>query len=280
MPIVNRRSPYRNWRLDQSFGRSFTINKASPQYNGLVSLWTCFGQNRGVTSLRDEISHFDMTAFNTPTISNSLFGPVVLFDDGANEYLLITSPVLTSAPLSISCWFNTDAATARMTLLALHSTVGPDNDSFSLEARGDVGGDPLRFVVRGGGANTFATTTTGFSTGTWHHGCAVEISPTNHNVYIDGGSKGTNAANRTPAAINRTLIATLTGAGLFFSGMVAEARIYNRALSDGEVWNLFAPSTRWDLYGPTKRAFFMFLPIAPTGVPILTMGGGYSLPVG
>jgi len=42
-----------------------------------------------------------------------------------------------------------------------------------------------------------------------------------------------------------------------------ELRVYDRALSDAEVWSLYDPQTRWDLYWQRRRTFF--LPAAATG---------------
>lgn len=37
-----------------------------------------------------------------------------------------------------------------------------------------------------------------------------------------------------------------------FYGEVADVRVYNRALSADEVWQLWAPETRWELYQPVR----------------------------
>lgn len=244
--------------MDQSLGRSFTINRASPQYNGLVSLWTCFGQNRGVVALRDEISHFDMTAFNTPTISNSLFGPVVLFDDAATEYLEIATPLLSTPPFTFTCWFNSDTFIDQ-TLMSITNSVDA-TQVFELRLRNPADNDVI-MNTRAAAGSGFAATTASYILNMWHLAVGVSAAANSRAVYLDGGNKGTNADNRVPANVDTTSIGRKTG-GQYMSGMIGEARLYNRALTDGEVWSQYAPSTRWDLYKPTPRAFFM----GPTAV--------------
>ena len=43
------------------------------------------------------------------------------------------------------------------------------------------------------------------------------------------------------------------GYGNSFYGLLSDVRIYNRALSAAEVWQQWAPQTRWELYRPLVR---------------------------
>lgn len=46
-------------------------------------------------------------------------------------------------------------------------------------------------------------------------------------------------------------------------GQVADVRLWRRALSDAELWALYDPATRWDLYWqPSTRAHAWYLPVA------------------
>ena len=74
-------------------------------------------------------------------------------------------------------------------------------------------------------------------------------------LYVDG------VLRAGPQAIGfATAEATIVGGGGHPSGTgpngrLHEGRIYNRALSPGEVWELFDPRTRFDLYQPWRRQF-------------------------
>lgn len=70
----------------------------------------------------------------------------------------------------------------------------------------------------------------------------------------------------------------------YFSGDIWDARVYRRALSASEVWSLYEPSTRWDLYWtPSTRVYEFFGASAGGGVaPWLyrahtqTLGAGFQ----
>jgi hypothetical protein len=58
-----------------------------------------------------------------------------------------------------------------------------------------------------------------------------------------------------PVATGR-LVSTVAG-GYSLDGWLVDVRLWNRALSDAEVWTLFDPRTRWDLYqSPTPQVWF------------------------
>ncbi len=159
-----------------------------------------------------------------------------LFDDGSSEYLELDSAPVAAAPFTMACWFYSDDVTIEQTMMFIGDK-DFDNRRWNLDLNGTVGGDPISFtVVDAGGAGT-ATSTTGASVNTWHHACAVEVTTTDRRVFIDGGSKGTNAANRTPASTDRISIGRVGRATPFgyFSGRIAEAVIWSVALSDTEV---------------------------------------------
>ena len=50
-----------------------------------------------------------------------------------------------------------------------------------------------------------------------------------------------------------------------YEGPLSDCRIYNRCLSPSEVYKLYDPRTRWDLYEPIQRPFLAMSPAAPEG---------------
>lgn len=53
------------------------------------------------------------------------------------------------------------------------------------------------------------------------------------------------------------------------TGRMCDARIYNWAIPDDLVWQLYDPATRWDLYYPIGRKVWSFkAPAAPGGASI------------
>jgi hypothetical protein len=209
-----------------------------------------------------------------------------LFTSASSQYLENTSAVLTSMPFTMACWFRSSDITTTQTAMALGAS--GSNDRWALFLAGAQAGDFLQAASVQSGTTTAAATTTGFLADTWHHGCAVFASANSRSIYIDGGSKGSNAGSSTPGTPNRTSIGARNSSGVygvFMSGRIADAGIWNVALSDAEVaalakglhptrmrpdalvafWELCgddSPEPDWHLIGGTRYA--MTLANAPT----------------
>jgi hypothetical protein len=165
----------------------------------------------------------------------------VEFNDASNEYLSNNSPPVTSEPLTLAAWFYSDDLVNRQALI----NITDESDSewgFSLVIRGDVGGDPIQAHKwdQGSGA---ASSTTGYSSNTWHHGCAVFASTVSRTIYLDGGSSASNTTNVTNIItydslnIGAVKVASPTA---YMSGRIAEAAIWNAALTAAEAAALAA----------------------------------------
>lgn len=151
----------------------------------------------------------------------------------------LSNPSIATPPFSLCCWFKVDSATAQHGLLSLGDSAGTVN-WFALQAAGHQAGDPV-------GATATTTTqgnafsSTGFSTGTWHHGCAVFTSTSSRTAYIDGGSAVTNTDLVAPTSIDDAGIGTIKRSTdcCFTDGQIAECGWWtNYALSAAEVATL------------------------------------------
>ena len=154
------------------------------------------------------------------------------------DYLEITSALVSTPPFTMACWFTLDDLTLSTDLMAI-ATDASNNQQHALIADGAVAGD---FVVAftQTTSSVKAKTTTGITQGQWHHACGVWAAATDRRAFIDGGSKGTNTTNRSPSGMNRTQIGQSENNTNRHSGLIAEAAIWNVALTDGEVATLAA----------------------------------------
>ena len=162
------------------------------------------------------------------------------FANASSEYLRVSSAVVTATPLTLACWFNVNNVTAEHTLISICDDATNTN-MFALNASGVQAGDPVRaYATTGVGA--FAVTTTGYTASTWHHAAGVFTSSTDRAAFIDGGSKGTATDDLTPTGLDRTAIAVLDrlSPASYVDGEIAEAAIWDAALTDGEVASLAA----------------------------------------
>lgn len=156
--------------------------------------------------------------------------------DGSTAYMSVAAMPVSGYPFSMACAFWVDNVTASHNLVNL--TDG--THGFSLQARGDVGGDPLMFAVSSaGGGVDFATSSTSITASAWHHACAVGASATSRSVYLNGGGKATDTASNTPPSLTTTVLAVdVALAAAFLNGRLAEVGLWSAALDDAEVLSL------------------------------------------
>lgn len=160
----------------------------------------------------------------------------VLFDDAANQYLLSAAAPVVAAPLTMAAWVNSDDNTLQQCVMSLaQSTV--DNHYFSAWLAGNIAGNPVEGVSRQGVPIQTYDTTTGYTAGTWHHVCDLQIANNSRAIYVDGGDTGVNVVISIPAGINRLGIGILARMTLAnpLSGLIAHACVWNVALSDEEI---------------------------------------------
>ena len=157
--------------------------------------------------------------------------------DGTNDKLSITTPMVTAYPFTFSGWFNADNITNDGMIVA-ECDIATTGERWMLQTAGfSEPTDALRFMSTAGGTSVIAITSSGYSAGVWSHACGVGRSATSRDVYLNGGSKGSNATNSTPAGLDNTTIGvrTHTSDGVRMAGLIAEVAIWSTDLSDAEV---------------------------------------------
>jgi hypothetical protein len=255
--------PWQQWPRAGSQWPKYNLE--SDQAEGLVGFWSCFAHEPGWGLLRDVLGKYHMTAYNSPTIAGSEFGPVVNFDDGDSEYLHYSGVPVSAVPLTLAAWVNFDDLNTGTECII---SIG-DNDA----------SDRFRLIFAefwNIGANTngnTAWTSVGPSINTWHNGVAVFSASDSRIAYLDGGNSGSESTDVSPT-VDRTTIGAMyndtQGDNISdeLSGKIAEVRIYNRALSDAEVAALYDPKTRWELYQIPKRVWYVAAAPAADAMPM------------
>ena len=257
------------WPFPHPPNTDFDINLNSPQADGLVFWLPLFGPRR--VPYLDRVNGLELTPYNSPVWTpDGWIGNALVFNSGDSEYLEVDSAPASDVPFTMACWFYSTADTYD----ALMWLGDKDNQSqyHSLYLAGHIAGDPIGAATYDGGSAT-ASTTTGYSLSTWHHACGVWTSATSRAAFIDGGSKGTDATNLSPSGLDRVAIAALRDSSptSYMDGRIADARIYNRALCDEEVAELYNPRTRWELYQP--RVPLWNIPWEPAATTVV---GGHT----
>jgi len=164
--------------------------------------------------------------------------------NGTSSYIDTASTPITAAPFTMACWFNPLSATLGGVLMAIGNSAGADR--FQLTANGDIVNDPITFYAQRGAANG-TSSATGYILNTWQHAAGVCSGVTSRSVFLNGAQKNTNLTSVIPASLNSIVIGARWSAGArggFFDGRIAEAAVWNVALTDDEVISLskgFAP---------------------------------------
>lgn len=249
------------WPFRHPINTQFRLNQDSPQARGLV-----FWQPLVTVVPGDRVGRVAMTPTAAPPLV-AVGGRWAYSFNGSTQYLVSaagTAPV-TAVPLSLSCWFNATSDSAAQSLLSIGGSAAAA-DSFDIRLRGNIALDPLGAFTRDSVDFSVANTTTGYTINTWMLATGVYRLATARAAFINGGSKGTESTSRIPAGLNRIGIGALVTSTptTFFAGYVADCRIYNRALSDAEVQELYQPDTRWELYEPLRKIWVVSY--APTPV--------------
>jgi hypothetical protein len=197
-----------------------------------------------------------------------------LFDDASSQYLENATAPVTAVPLSVGCWFNSNDAAATQALVQIGVT-GSNDNCFVLFAAGSVAGDPVRFQTRTT-SNGVADSTTGYTANQWHHALGVTSATTSRAAYIDGGNKGTNTTNLTPAGIDSVAVGRRQANTAYMSGYIAEVAIWSAALTDDEA-AVLAKGYSPLLVRPTSLVFYA--PIIGRYSPEIDLRGQANLTV-
>jgi hypothetical protein len=162
------------------------------------------------------------------------------FVPASSQYLTTASSPVDVAPLTIAAWFNSDSVTAAQSVLSVDDLASPSR--IAVQARGDVAGDPVRLqYLPSSGDQAIANTSTGYSQNTWTSAGGVFPAGDNRSAFIGGtvGAANTVVDNGSvPSAVVIIGAVRISSISTYFDGRIAEAAIWNVALTDAEVASL------------------------------------------
>jgi hypothetical protein len=161
--------------------------------------------------------------------------------DGVNDYVDIGSRQIfnNTQSFTFSCWINANQIRNRLLITNANTTGGGAN----LSIWSDGVSRKLALIGGNGSGNqTFGNTT--LSTSTWYHLVIVHTpyDGVNSNVtfYVNGSNDGTGIFDAgTSSDVANQYIGTNTTFGGFFSGIIDEIGIWNKALKSSEVEELY-----------------------------------------
>jgi hypothetical protein len=171
-------------------------------------------------------------------VSGPSSGSAIHFD-GSAEYGEHTESVVTTVPLTLSCWARQDASHTGG-LLAVGGENGSDSHEFALVA---VSGD-MWALTQAGTGSYLSKAIASITNNVWHHWVAVFEANNLRRIYRDGVLIDTDTGSYTPntSFMYRTRIARRANnnaATQYFDGIARDARVWSRALADSEVLDLY-----------------------------------------
>lgn len=207
---------------------------------------------------------------NNGTLTN---GPVwscggLLFD-GVDDY--ITASIGNQGIVSIAVIFSVASIPAATQRIGGWEDSGPHNGTHDKELFVSSGAQAIWYLYD----NNPQTLTAGTVAAGVQTVMVGTVDGTTMRLYLQGVQVGSQAAGTaytgytTPRIILAgDNIANGGQLGAYFAGTIYSFAIYNRALTASEVWELYEPRTRWDLYYQLGRKTYSFKPAAAGGIPI------------
>lgn len=163
-----------------------------------------------------------------------------LFDDASSQFLDVGSVAIAGYPLTMACWFWCDDTARSQALVSLANS--SSHARLELNLAGNLPyPPPLIAFASDGSSYGYASSSIPYPTNQWAHACAVFTSSTSRTIYLDGGNSGSNTASAPfPGGMNTTSIGRqkTLAVGSYMSGKIAEAAIWDVALTAGEALEL------------------------------------------
>lgn len=252
----------------------YRLNLNSSIAQGLV-MWLPLIDSRII----DYMSGLAFTkSLTPPALTPSAIGPTWLFTAASATNLLSSSTPITGPPLTMACWFYPAAVVNQRDFISIGQPNNA-NDCFSLQQRANAG---VGARVNDSSASAVAAVSTkNVVISTWQLAVATFTSSTSRSAYLDGANKGTSSTSKTPSGVSRIGIAcqSTSTPTSSFGGNLVNCCIWNRVLSDSEIWSLYDPATRWSLFAaPLWQGVSINDPNAgvvmnrPAGRPVMRTG--------
>ncbi|HVO39284.1 MAG TPA: DUF2341 domain-containing protein, partial [Spirochaetia bacterium] len=225
---------------------AFDVQAYSP-YSGLVGWWK-LDDGAGTSALDSSVSASTGTLVNAPTWVAGRVGGALSF--GGTSYVNVTNtaPYNITGPITVAAWVNAAAWT-----VAWQAVVTKGTSAWRLQRNSTGGGNASGICFSTNGlTNVDLAGTRTIIDGTWHHVVGVYDGATKY-IYVDGALDTSVAATGSIAtdAFNVYIAENAQNTGRQFVGQIDDVRIYNVALSAGQVAALYYQSTTYTWVGTT-----------------------------
>jgi len=236
---------------------TYSINQASPQANGLIGWFPLGGSSRGNTRVRNVVLEQDYAVSNANPVwrPDASLGMVPYW--AASRY----RPQLAGSvgdQFSVAMIFKrTDTGSGRW--------VWGTGDQTLNNCQVHIGTNSTTTVNFNFWNNDLSVTVPSILN-SWQWMVAVydkSLPSNNQKIYLQGVLVGQRTNTTGFLGTQQHYLGWRQGFNESFYGEVADVRVYNRALSADEAWQMWAPETRWELYRQERRIWVA----SPGGTP-------------
>jgi hypothetical protein len=198
---------------------------ASNDVDGLVAWWPL----DDLSGANVVTNSYTLTFAGSPSLVAGEITNGVSFN-GSSQFAVVSAPV-TAVPLTMAGWFNTTSPNGLIFGLFNGTQSGWFSYFMSISS-GKIAGYTANNISATGAISPLT-----YDDGNWHYTATVFTSG-QQILYVDGKPVGTNSTAMVPTGLNEFCIGASERTGTtdnYFDGEIDDVRIYNRALSAGEI---------------------------------------------
>jgi hypothetical protein len=240
----------------------FSINRDSAQAQGLVAWWPFSQGKLAAESSMSNKNNGVLTNGCSVVASVGGLNGVCSQYDGGDDFVELGSIadgnplMLNGSALTISAWVNKTSGGDIYQRIVDKSSAGNGTNGYGMW----IHAQRIGYSVSGNSTRTDSSTSLP-SYSVWHHVVGAADASGNINIYVnaileaDTYYGGGSAAAPPDATANMRIGSWNHSTGREWGGSLDDVRIYNRQLTASEVWNLFDPTSRFDLYWTRHRVY-------------------------
>jgi hypothetical protein len=191
------------------------------------------------------------------------------FAPASSQHLTTASSPVSGYPLTLAAWCMVDDLNTDRIILAVNQSTTPFHRITIFRSAFN------EFRAQSFGSSNAAAAGSASSTGTWFHIAGVFASATSRIVYVNGIVAATDTSSSTINTLDEIIVggrrATGGTVGLFWDGKVADAGIWNAALTADEIASL-ADGMTCDKVRPQSLVFY-----APLVRDLIDYKGGLTI---
>ena len=209
---------------------------------GLIGFYD-FEEGTGSVATDSSGSGHTGTLVNDPARVDGVSGDALFLSSANSQYVTLANPSTMAGDrtaFTVNLWFRTNFGTKGK--LYAEGNTGTATQHLYLSVNENADGDFEYGMRDDASASLFPTTTTALKDDNWHMLTVRQASKSSHEILTDGVSWVTDTTLIGTLTLDQATIGALcrTSCLQFWQGYVDQVRVYDKALTDGEIAALYA----------------------------------------